>query len=176
MIGAVADELARIYLAGYAAMGPAVLASSFELPNTAAATWARMHAGELIRGVDEVTQRRVGRIVSGALSTPAVSATEIRTSLRTAFADMSAERADLIARTELATAANAGALSGYRETGRAAVGVSDGVEFDEECRIANGQIWSLDYAMANLVEHPDCSRSFDPISDEEALAAGVDQQ
>jgi hypothetical protein len=175
MIGPVADELARIYLAGYVAMGPAVLASSFELPNTAAATWARMHAGELIRGVDEVTQGRVARIVSGALASPPVSESDIRATLRTAFADMSDERADLIARTELATSANAGALSGYRETGRAYVGVSDGVEFDEECRVANGQIWSLDYAMANLLEHPDCGRSFDPISDEEAIAAGVDE-
>lgn len=57
---------------------------------------------------------------------------------------------------------NTGNLNTALEFGSPGVAVSDGgpVDVDEPCIEANGQVWSVAYAMANLLEHPRCRRSF----------------
>jgi len=44
-----------------------------------------------------------------------------------------------------------------------AVQVSDGTDFDDACREADGQVWSLDDAAANPLQHPRCTREFAPV-------------
>ena len=53
-----------------------------------------------------------------------------------------------------------------------AVLVSDGQEFDSPCINANGQIWSLDYAGANVLEHPRCVRNFTYLTKEQVEGLG----
>jgi HK97 family phage portal protein len=40
--------------------------------------------------------------------------------------------------------------------------VSDGEDFDEPCKEANGQVWTPEYAREHLQEHPNCRRGFVP--------------
>ncbi|MBU7015544.1 MAG: hypothetical protein HXS43_12030, partial [Theionarchaea archaeon] len=37
----------------------------------------------------------------------------------------------------------------------------------EECIEANGQIWTIEEAMANPLQHPNCLRDFEPHFEEE---------
>lgn len=74
--------------------------------------------------------------------------------------------ASTIARTEIGHIQNHASVSRYMKEGYTKVYVLDGLDFDEPCREANGSIWSLDYAMSHLLEHPNCTRAFvvDPTS------------
>lgn len=47
--------------------------------------------------------------------------------------------------------------------GSPGVRVSDG-DYDEVCRRARGQVWSLNFALRNPLHHPFCKRSFAPLS------------
>ena len=75
-------------------------------------------------------------------------------------------RADRIARTETGYAYNFGNLFGYRQAGVDDVEVSDGDE-DEACAAADGQVWSLEEALANPLAHPNCERDFSPVLNHE---------
>ncbi len=68
-----------------------------------------------------------------------------------------------IARTETAHVQNQGALNRYTENSITHVNVHDGLDFDEACRAANGQVWTVEYAQSHELEHPNCTRSFSPI-------------
>ncbi|WP_196607438.1 hypothetical protein [Pectinatus frisingensis] len=50
--------------------------------------------------------------------------------------------------------------------------VSDGQEFDEPCIEADGQVWSLDYAGDNILQHPRCVRQFTFLSSDEVKEHG----
>jgi len=59
----------------------------------------------------------------------------------------------------------------------AGVLVSDGMEFDEPCINANGQVWSLEYAGEHLLQHPRCVRSFTYLTAEEVKShGGIDEE
>lgn len=68
-------------------------------------------------------------------------------------------RAQMIARTEVATAYNVGSLTAFRQAGHDEVDVSDG-DGDEACADADGQVWTIEEALAEPLEHPGCVRSF----------------
>lgn len=68
-----------------------------------------------------------------------------------------------IARTETAHVQNQGALNRYTENKITHVNVHDGLDFDEACRAANGQVWTVEYAQSHELEHPNCTRSFSPV-------------
>lgn len=70
-------------------------------------------------------------------------------------------RAEMIARTEVAIAQNYGQVETYRAAGVTEVYVYDGDE-DDECREADGQVWTVDEALANPTGHPNCVRAFSP--------------
>jgi HK97 family phage portal protein len=78
------------------------------------------------------------------------------------FREASESRARTIARTETANVYNQAAIMRYERGGIQKVYVMDGRDYDEECRTANGQIWTLEYAMQNPTEHPNCTRAFAP--------------
>jgi len=77
-------------------------------------------------------------------------------------------RARTIARTELGDAQNAATVSRYREAGAKLVEILDNgaTDDDEECQVANGQIWTLSYFDANRLEHPNCTRAAAPVFDD----------
>ena len=69
----------------------------------------------------------------------------------------------MLIRTKSANAYNSGSLNKFTEEGVTRVQVFDGVKDDEECANANGQIWSLRYAMNHVISHPNCRRAFGPV-------------
>ena len=71
-------------------------------------------------------------------------------------------RADRIARTESATLFNLGNLTAFQQNGIEHVEVSDGDGCDI-CAAIDGEIWTVDEAMANPTEHPNCLRAFAPV-------------
>lgn len=73
--------------------------------------------------------------------------------------------ARMVLRTHTAIIINAGTLNTAIERGSPGVAVSDGGpgDVDEPCEVANGQKWSLGYAIANPLEHPNCRRAFAPL-------------
>ena len=72
-------------------------------------------------------------------------------------------RALMIARSEVATSFNVGAVNSYRISELVkSVAVFDGDDFDAACSSANGQTWSLARAENNPLEHPNCTRAFAP--------------
>jgi len=159
LVDPTAAELATIYLAGYREQATARLGvGAFDLPNDRAAEWAARRAGQLVTGVEQTTRDRIGALVAAAMADPDVSEADLARQIRAEFADMSAARAELIARNETHMAAANGDIAAFRDTGVTAVQISDGVDFDEPCREANGAIWSLDRYAANPMEHPNCSR------------------
>lgn len=84
------------------------------------------------------------------------------------------DRARVIARTELGEAQNAATVSRYGEAGVKAVEILDNgsEDDDEECKIANGQIWSLKYFASHALEHPNCTRAAAPVFGDAELDRG----
>jgi hypothetical protein len=83
-------------------------------------------------------------------------------------------RAKTIARTELGEAQNSATASRYKEAGVKAVEIFDngGEDDDDECKIANGQVWSLKYFNAHTLEHPNCTRAAAPVFGDVELDRG----
>jgi len=79
------------------------------------------------------------------------------------FADARGRRAETIARSETADAYNMATLQAYEDFGVTQVYVMDGVDYDEDCRKANGSTWPMEKAKKNLKEHPNCRRAFAPV-------------
>jgi LmbE family N-acetylglucosaminyl deacetylase len=88
--------------------------------------------------------------------------------LRTIVDETYKGRARTIARTELGEAQNSATVSRYKEAGVKLVEILDGgsTDDDEECQIANGQIWTVDYFNSNRLEHPNCTRAAAPVFDD----------
>lgn len=70
-------------------------------------------------------------------------------------------KAERFARTETGKAYNMSSVDSYRAAGISQVDVYDG-EYDPPCAEANGQVWSIDFAYDNPLEHPNCVRAFGP--------------
>ena len=72
-----------------------------------------------------------------------------------------------------ATAYNQGNLLAYRQNNITHVIVSDGQTEGscDECEAVDGAVWTIEEAMAAPLEHPQCSRSFGPASDEDIAGA-----
>lgn len=175
MVNPTAEQLAAAWEESYRAQAEVRIETGFEVPADRASTWATGRAGELVTGVDQTTRDRIGEIVARALADPNVTQADIERAIRAEFSEFSAYRAEMIARTEIAIAANNGDLALYRDIGIDYVEVVDGVDFDIECADANSSVWSADYAAVNATQHPNCSRIFSPLSTEDALRRGVDE-
>jgi HK97 family phage portal protein len=74
------------------------------------------------------------------------------------------DRASVIARTELGEAQNNATAARYGAAGVELVEILDNgsTDDDEECKQANGQIWTLDYFSNHVLEHPNCTRAAVP--------------
>jgi len=128
------------------------------------------YVGERIVQLDATTREDVSDLLRREFdaaqteegATPFELGTRIAEAVQEKFLDYARYRADRIARTETGIAYNHGALFGYAAAGYTQVEVSDGDD-DEECAAADGQIWSIEEALANPLEHPNCTRAFDPV-------------
>jgi hypothetical protein len=67
-----------------------------------------------------------------------------------------------IVKSEISVAFNVAALAAYHQIGVREVEVIDGTDQDG-CAEARGQVWSVDKALVNPIDHPGCLRSFAPI-------------
>jgi hypothetical protein len=165
------DELKDGFDAGYAdtleeirAMRGLDTSDIAEVP-TAAADYAHERAGELITQIDDTTREDIADMVAQAQE-DGLSDTELADQLGESFLFDDA-RAQLIARTEGATAWNMGTVQALRDAGEDYVVVSDPCECGQpECDV-DGQIWTLDEAEAEPIGHPNCGRDFRPLTEEE---------
>ena len=85
--------------------------------------------------------------------------------LRKTFVTEHEYKLRMIARTETARIQNIGTVNRYKKLDITHVEVLDneGPNSCEECGIANGQTWTVEYATSHELEHPNCVRSFSPI-------------
>lgn len=74
-------------------------------------------------------------------------------------------RAETIARTELGTAQNLGTIDRYKDANVKSVRVLDGGtdDSDDICNELNGTEQTIAWAEANPLEHPNCTRAFEPV-------------
>jgi hypothetical protein len=117
-------------------------------------------AAQSVVGITEETRSQIATIMAHGRES-GWSVAQYAGAIRESGA-FSASRAETIARTELGRADNLGAMERYERGGVERVEVLDG-DFDAECASAHGQIWTLDEARANPLEHPRCVRSFAPV-------------
>lgn len=117
------------------------------------------YVAQRIVQIDDTTRDRVQTIVEAYFASldagESASLVDLGATISDAFEDMSRSRAATIARTETGYAVNHGAAFNYRQNGFDYVEIADG-DSDEECAEADGQIWSIDYFLANALEHPNC--------------------
>lgn len=114
-----------------------------------------------VRGMND-TARAVLRDIIGRAASEGLSVPQVADLIRSCWAFGEA-RAETIARTETAVAYSSGSLRSYAESGLVdEVEVLDG-DYDAECQAINGQRKPLDWANANLIQHPRCRRAFAPI-------------
>jgi hypothetical protein len=124
------------------------------------------YVGERIVSLEATTRDRVAALIRRVLDEGrALSPTDLGRVLQAAvtdeFAEMARWRANMIARTETAIAANHGTVMGLRQADVDRVEVVDGTG-DAACAAANGQVWTIEEALANPIEHPNCVRTFVP--------------
>jgi len=129
--------------------------------------FANAYIGERIRQIEATTREKVAAIIAKRFedAEQGLSVTELGEVLKKTFAEFSRSRAQTIARTETAMAINHGRLMAYAVAGFEFVLVSDG-DHDEKCDRAHGQIWSITYALAHPIQHPNCVRRFSPVARE----------
>jgi hypothetical protein len=128
------------------------------------------YVGERITSLDDTTKQEVADMLREIIGKDGGSAEEIgdlvAEKVRERFDGYADWRADRIARSETSIAYNYGNTLGYRQAGVTHVRVIDSDDSDEACRQANGQIWTIEEALANPIEHPGCERDFAPILDD----------
>lgn len=117
--------------------------------------------GERVRGMSETARETLRGIIDRAAS-EGLSIPDVAQLIQDAFA-FSEARAETIARTETAEAYNRASLRSYEASGLVdEVEVLDG-DYDEVCQGLHGQRKSLEWARANLIQHPRCRRAFAPV-------------
>lgn len=126
----------------------------------------------LDENLNRVTEEKLGNSFAMANSVE-----EIEQILATNYS-VSNIRAKTIALTEFHTLQNELALNVAKKVEQVkAMFVTDGVLYDSMCASANGSVWSIDYAYANPLEHPNCVRQFHLIGQSEIeLHGGVDEE
>lgn len=120
------------------------------------------HLDRLGLEIANTTNADVQRVLTEALRDGASNA-QIRKALDALFDDYANWRLDRIARTEITSAYNLGALGQYRAAGVSMVHVYDG-DLDENCAYWNGREVPLDEAEGSPLGHPNCRRTWSPIT------------
>jgi hypothetical protein len=124
--------------------------------------YAATRTAELVTNLDDSTRDMLRSDLEQYMNdgiTPAQMAQNLQDNY--AFSEA---RSLTIARTETGFAWNNAGISTMKQGGAKGVTVFDG-DSDEACAEADGQNWSFDYAQDHSLEHPNCVRSFGPMSD-----------
>lgn len=129
------------------------------------------YIGERIVELNKTTIKEVKTLIQSVLDDEGAGTTnalgdQIRDLVREKFAGYEDWRADRIARTETAIAYNNGTAFACRQAGIKKVEVSDGDD-DEDCAAVDGTIQTLEWAMKNPIAHPNCTRAFSPVDEED---------
>ncbi len=145
--------------------------SQFEQANSYAITWAKERAAELITGMEDSTRDMIRDNIATALE-EGWGASEIEEALMDSYA-FSEERAETVARTEMAFADVQGNLEAYRSSGvvegkqwiTAAEGECD------DCQALHEEIVGLDEEFSGGVDaaplHPNCRCDVQPVLKED---------
>jgi hypothetical protein len=130
-------------------------------------------AAQNVKDIDDTTMQEIRDALkygndNGWSIDQLVRGDENQLGVRTLVYETYKGRARTIARTELGDAQNAATVSRYREVGVKLVEILDNgaTDDDEECQVANGQIWTLNYFDANRLEHPNCTRAATAVFDD----------
>lgn len=126
------------------------------------------YVGKQITSIEGTTKDLVTEAIRTALDKAGgLALPDLRDALKatidTQFAGYAQWRAAAIARTELAVAYNHGTAFACRQAGVDRVRIIDGDDFDDDCRKANGQIWTIAKFLANPIQHTNCTRDAEPI-------------
>jgi hypothetical protein len=154
-----------------------VRSQAWSLANPQAYDYVMARGAALVTGIDDTTRDRLNSFIARTVDGPGFdtyTSAAFRSDIAAYVTQTYEGRADTIARTESALAANAGNLAAYRANDTHYVMVHDGTDYDDECAAADGQIWTVDDADANSIEHPNCGRSFDEMADEDVDPSEVD--
>ena len=165
------DPLVAIYLESMddAAAVVATIQSSFAVDESlhqAATDYAEKRTAELVTKLDQSTRDMLRSDLSDYMN-QGLTPKEIATNLQDNYA-FSETRATTIAQTETGFAYNDGTLTTYNAAGYDKVTVYDG-DYDEDCQVAQGQIWTLGYAREHPKAHPRCRRNFGLCTDPDAV-------
>jgi SPP1 gp7 family putative phage head morphogenesis protein len=126
----------------------------------------RRAAGLRIGGINQTTRDSVARLIESGIE-QGLSPGELAQQVRDATAFNEA-RAEVIARTETATAYNEAALHTYREFEVREVEAIDG-DTDAECAARNGQRYPIDEALG-ISDHPNGTLDWVPVVEGKAQA------
>lgn len=123
-------------------------------------------AGGQVKDILETTRQEVAKLLQTA-NEEGWSVDQIAKGVRDLVVETYKNRAKTIARTELGTAQNEGALDRFEKAGSKNVLVFDNglTDDDEPCQLANGAVWSIEKARANPLEHPNCTRAYGALFD-----------
>lgn len=136
------------------------------------ANLVRKSVGSRITKINETTRDDVARIIGEGFDR-GLSPGEVAALIEEGT-PFNAARAELIARTESALAYNESALRSYEEFGFSEVQAIDGDQ-DPECAERDGQVFSLDEAMA-IEDHPNGTLDWAPIKAVEHITIRRDEQ
>ena len=83
------------------------------------------------------------------------------------FFDGRKSHASTVARTETQQIRQTAKLNRWKKRGFELVLVKDGdhANSDDICKFKNGQVWTVDFALNNVSEHPNCVRRFIPVKE-----------
>lgn len=127
------------------------------------------YLGERITQIDETTRDKITSVLQDTLaSLQSASSQELAGKIRDVVPDayaFDASRGLTIARTEAAFAVGHGTGLTFKQNGINNVEISDG-DGDDECADADGQIWTVDEYLAEVIAHPNCVRSAAPADGE----------
>lgn len=115
-----------------------------------------------VRSIVKTQRDRVAKKLGEALDAGG-GAVETEAAVRDAMKVWTDTQAETVAFTEAVHAFNEGTLTVAELTGATQVFVQDGHDHDEACQEADGQVWSIEKARENRLEHPRCRRSFLPM-------------
>jgi hypothetical protein len=182
LAGAVIPTLRIKFKAGVDATGHDDLGIDFDWADPKAIEYAEQRGAELVGrrrapdgtlipnphaewAIEETTRQEVNALVTRAVS-KGWSISQFKRELEESGL-FESDRAELIARTELGLAQNAGRLASYREAEVEYVVVQDANECETDVCDVDGEVWTVDEADAEPLGHPNCTRSFRPATRDE---------
>ncbi len=140
------------------------VALDFSLQRSTVQKYLNDTVGPFSKNISNGISNRIRRTLARGI-TEGESIPDLAKRIEKVFDSVDRSKAVQIARTETARAHNIGTVDGYEQSSIVrAIEVDDGSDFDIPCAQADGAEWTLTRARENPIEHPNCVRSFSPIT------------